>query len=171
MNKQCHYCQKYGKLSCFLYYISHVFQIWWEKIFLSGDVSYFIYMSYLFSVFFNNKTFSCGWKRESVLRVLRKTWRLVQVFGISGECTLLVPGRILFFSGEIRNQKIFTCKQHVRLYFIYWTRQKWQKVNSFFWLYCFNSQLSYHSYQWVCKFLFLITTFVKMSSNLMCGSS
>ena len=55
--------------------------------------------------------------------------------------------------------------------FIYWTRHKWQKVDSFFWICYFSSKLSYHSYQQrVCKFLFLTETFVKTKSNLMCGS-
>ena len=45
--------------------------------------------------------------------------------------------------------------------FIYWTRHKWQKVDSIFWICCFSSKLTYHSYQQqVCKFLFLIRTFV-----------
>ena len=39
--------------------------------------------------------------------------------------------------------------------FIYWTRHKWQKVDSFSWICRFSSNLIYHSYQQrVCKSLF-----------------
>ena len=38
-------------------------------------------------------------------------------------------------------------------------------------IFCFSCKLRYHSYQRrVCKFLFLIRTFVKRNSNLTCGS-
>ena len=54
---------------------------------------------------------------------------------------------------------------------IYWTRQKWQKVDRSLWIFRFSNKLSYHSYQQqVCKFLFLIRILVKTNSNLMCGS-
>ena len=57
------------------------------------------------------------------------------------------------------------------LLLMYWTRHKRQKVNSFFWICCFSSKLSYHSYQQrVCKILFLIRTFIKTNSNLICSS-
>ena len=50
--------------------------------------------------------------------------------------------------------------------FIYWARLKWQKVDSFFWIYRFSSKLSYHSYQHrICKIMFLTRTFVKTNSN------
>ena len=56
-----------------------------------------------------------------------------------------------------------------KIWSIYWTRRKWQKVDSKFKICCFNSKLSYHSYQQqVCKFLFLTGTFVKTNRNLMC---
>ena len=55
--------------------------------------------------------------------------------------------------------------------FIYWTRHKWQKVDSFFWICCFSIKLSYNSYQQkVCKFSFLKRIFAKTNRNLMCDS-
>ena len=53
-----------------------------------------------------------------------------------------------------------------------WTRHKLQKGASFFWICCcLSSKITYHSYlQRVCKFLFLIRTLVKTTSNLMCVS-
>ena len=76
-----------------------------------------------------------------------------------------------FFSHIKSEQKIFACEEHMRLEFIYWTRHKWQKVDSFFSFCHFSSKLSYHSYQQrVCKIMFPIRTFVKTNSNLMCGS-
>ena len=61
---------------------------------------------------------------------------------------------------QVRNIWVFLYR------FIYWARLKWQKVDSFFWIYRFSSKLSYHSYQHrVCKFMFLTRTFVKTNSN------
>ena len=52
------------------------------------------------------------------------------------------------------------------LEFIYWTRQKWQKVDSLFWICYFSIKFSYHNYQQqVYKIIFLIRTFVKSYSN------
>ena len=66
-----------------------------------------------------------------------------------------------FFLRNIGTHKIFTCEEHMRLEFIYWTRHKWQKLDSFFSFCHFSSKLSYHSYhQRVCKIMFPI----------MCGS-
>ena len=77
----------------------------------------------------------------------------------------------IFFPRKIRTRKIFTCEEHIRLKFTYWTRHKWQKVDSFFSFCHFSSKLSYHSCQQrVCKIMFPIRTFVKTNSNLMCGS-
>ena len=76
-----------------------------------------------------------------------------------------------FFPRKIGTHKIFTCEEHMGLEFIYWTRHKWQKVDSFFSFYHFSCKLSYHSYQQrVCEIMFPIKTFVKTNSNLMCGS-
>ena len=76
-----------------------------------------------------------------------------------------------FFPRKIGTHKIFACEEHMRLEFIYWTRHKWQKVDSFFSFCHFSSKLSYHSYQQrVCKIMFPIRTFIKTNSNLMCGS-
>ena len=77
----------------------------------------------------------------------------------------------IFFRRKIGKHKIFTCEEHMRLECIYWTRHKWQKIDSFFWICYFSSKLSYHSYkQRVCKIMRLIRTFVKTNKNLMCGS-
>ena len=77
----------------------------------------------------------------------------------------------IFFPRKIGTHKIFTCEEHMRLEFIYWTGHKWQKVDSFFSFCHFSSKLSYHSYQQrVCKIMFPIRTFVKTNSNFMCGS-
>ena len=80
-------------------------------------------------------------------------------------------------SNKKKTSKTYQCiwdfhvKSENRLEFIYWTRHKWQKVDSFFWISYFSSKLSYHSYQQrVCKIKFLIRTFVKTYSNLICGS-
>ena len=60
----------------------------------------------------------------------------------------------------------------INIWFIYWTRHKWQKVDSFFWMCRFSSKLSYHSDYWqrLCKFLFLIWALLKANNILMCGS-
>ena len=77
----------------------------------------------------------------------------------------------IFFPRKIGTHKIFTCEEHMRLEFIYWTGHKWQKVDSFFSFCHFSSKLSYHSCQQrVCMIMFPIITFVKTNSNLMCGS-
>ena len=56
---------------------------------------------------------------------------------------------------------MFTCEEYMRLEYIYYTRHKWQKVDS----------MSYNSYQQrVCKIKFLMRTFVKTNSKLMSGS-
>ena len=56
-------------------------------------------------------------------------------------------------------------------WFIYSTRHKWQKVDSFFWICRFSSKLGYQSHQeQLCNFLFLIRTLVKASNDLLCGS-
>ena len=36
------------------------------------------------------------------------------------------------FPRKIGKHKVFTCEERVRLWFIYWTQHKWQKVDSFF---------------------------------------
>ena len=79
--------------------------------------------------------------------------------------------KICFFPRKIGKHKTFTCEEHIRLECIYWTRHKWQKVDSFFWICYFRSKLIYHSYQQrVCNIRLLIRTFAKTKSNLMCGS-
>ena len=54
------------------------------------------------------------------------------------------PGGI-FFLVKLENIKYL----HVNNMwdFIYWTRHKWQKVDSLFWIWWFSSKWSYHSYQ------------------------
>ena len=80
------------------------------------------------------------------------------------------PGTKTFFPRKIGRHKI-CMYEYLCEYVIYWTRHKCQKVDSSFWICCFGSKLTYHSYQQrVCKFLFLIRTFIKSDSNLMCGS-
>ena len=76
-----------------------------------------------------------------------------------------------FFS-HVKSEHIkFLHVKNMKLEFIYWTRVKWQKVDSSFSFCHFSSKLSYHSYQQrVCKIMFPIRTFVKTNSNLMCGS-
>ena len=76
--------------------------------------------------------------------------------------------------GNRKRQNFYMWRTYTRLEFIYWTRHKWQKVDSFFWLCHFSSKLSYHSYhQGVCESKFLIrtyNTYIKTYSNLICGS-
>ena len=67
---------------------------------------------------------------------------------------------------KIGKCKIFTCDEHLRLWFIYWARHKWQKVDSFYWICHFSPKLSYHCHQpQLCKFLFLIRTLVKANNS------
>ena len=49
----------------------------------------------------------------------------------------------IVFPRKIGNHKIFTGEEYMRLESIYWTRHKWQKVGSFFWIWRFSSKLSY----------------------------
>ena len=51
----------------------------------------------------------------------------------------------LFFHVKLENIKFLNVKNG--LAFIYWTIHNWQKVDSFFWICCFSSIVSYHSYQ------------------------
>ena len=63
------------------------------------------------------------------------------------------------FRRKIEKQNFYMWRTYE---FIYWTRHKWQKVDSFFWICCFSCKLTYHSYQQrVCKIMLLIRTFVK----------
>ena len=50
-----------------------------------------------------------------------------------------------FFHVKSENIKILNVKN--RLKFISWTRNKWQILDSFFWICRFSSKLSYHSYE------------------------
>ena len=43
------------------------------------------------------------------------------------------PGATVF-PCQIGKYKTFTCEENSRLEFIYWTRNKWQKVACFFWI-------------------------------------
>ena len=54
--------------------------------------------------------------------------------------------------------------------FIYWTRHKWQKVDSFSWICRFISKLSYHSYQKRVGKILFFKNLVKTNSNLICDS-
>ena len=90
---------------------------------------------------------------------------------LSARCAapLTFPREKKNFSRKIGKYKFFTC-EYVNNFWEFSLFIKWQKVDSFFWICCFNSKLSYHSYQQrVCKFLFSIGTLVKTNSNLMHG--
>ena len=94
---------------------------------------------------------------------------LVQVFSCSPHQPF--SGAKFFSPRKTVTHIIFTCKEHMRLEFIYWTKHKWQKADSLFWFCHFSSKLSYHScQQQICKIMRPIRTFVKTNSNLMCGS-
>ena len=65
-----------------------------------------------------------------------------------------------FHVNDIRDFKLLLIDQNIN-----------DKKDSFYWICCFSSKLSYHSYQQrVRKFLFLIRTSVKTNRNLMRGS-
>ena len=81
-------------------------------------------------------------------------WSVVKVYYILNRAVEKgeLPAKI-FFHIKWENMKFF----HVNNMwdFICWTRHQWQKVDSFFWNYCFSSKMSYHSYlQRVCQFLY-----------------
>ena len=76
-----------------------------------------------------------------------------------------------FFHVKLEKIKILNVKN--RLEFIFWTRHKWQKVDSFseFVVSAVNWAITVtNNQQRVCKIMFLIRTFVKANINLMCGS-
>ena len=52
--------------------------------------------------------------------------------------------QIFFFHVKSENRKFLHVKNIMRLEFVYWTKHKWQKVDSFFWIRRFSSKLSYH---------------------------
>ena len=81
-----------------------------------------------------------------------------------GQLSPPFPGTIFFFHVKLNVNNIWAFSLFIE-------QEISDKKYTPFWICRFSSKLSYHSYQQqVCKFLFLIRTFAKTDSNLMCRS-